>query len=206
MKRTITAFLCSIIILILFAGLAGSALSSTESATQQLKGSIDKLLEVLKDPELKAEDQKEVRREKLRIIAKERFDFRMMSQRSLARHWKGLTDEQKDEFTELFGSLLEDSYMSKIEAYTDEEVVYLKELVKKKKTREYAQINTKIITDEVEIPINYRMYRQDEKPWMVYDMIIEGVSMVNNYRSQFGQILEKKSFDSLVEQLKDKKE
>ncbi len=206
MKRTITAFLCSTIILILFAGLAGSASSSTESATQQLKGSIDKLLEVLKDPELKAEDQKEARREKLRIIAKERFDFRMMSQRSLARHWKGLTDEQKDEFTELFGSLLEDSYMSKIEAYTDEEVVYLKELVKKKKTREYAQINTKIITDEVEIPINYRMYRQDEKPWMVYDMIIEGVSMVNNYRSQFGQILEKKSFDSLVEQLKDKKE
>ncbi|WDP89149.1 MAG: ABC transporter substrate-binding protein [Desulfobacter sp.] len=199
-----------IMMALLAAGLVLAALSpctaGTESATDQLKASIDQILDVLRDQALKAQEQKEIRRAKLRRIAGERFDYRRMSQLSLARHWRGRSDEEKDEFTRLFSTLLEDSYMSKIESYTDEKVVYLTERIKKKKSKEYAKINTKIITQTAEIPINYMMYRAGAGPWRVYDMVIEGVSMVNNYRSQFGQILEKKSFGELIEQLKEKKE
>jgi len=182
------------------------ASGDTDSATVQLKTSIDRMLDVLRDPDLKADDKQEIRREKIREIAGKRFDYRRMSQLSLARHWRGRTNSEKDEFTHLFSNLLEDAYLSKIESYTDEEVVYLKERIKKKKTKEYAKINTKIVTQTTEIPIDYMMYRTGQEPWRVYDMVIEGVSMVNNYRSQFGQHLERKSFDTLINQLKEKKE
>jgi len=187
-----------------FSGGFFPAAAGTESATFQLKTSIDQILDVLRDPEFKAENQKDARREKLRQIAGHRFDYRRMSQLSLAKHWRGRSDGEKEEFTHLFSALLEDAYMSKIESYTDEKVVFLKERIKKKKTKEYAKINTKIITQSAEIPIDYMMFRVGSGPWMVYDMVIEGVSMVNNYRSQFGQILERESFDTLIKQLKDK--
>ena len=186
-------------------GWAAGAAAGTESPMAELKASVDRILDVLKTPDLKSGDKLEIRREKLREIAEERFDYRRMSQLSLARHWKGRTDEEKETFIRLFRELLEDSYMSKIESYTDEEVVYVKERIKKKKSKEYAQIDTKIITQTAEIPINYKMYRKDGRPWMVYDMVIEGVSMVNNYRSQFAQFLEGNSFEKLVDRLKEKK-
>lgn len=168
--------------------------------TEQLQTSIDQILTILRDPELKPESREADRREKLRQVAKLRFDYQKMSQLSLGKHWKGITDEQKKEFTQLFSKLLEDTYMAKIETYTDEKVVFLKERIKKKK----AQVNTKVITKTVEIPINYRMYRKSESNWMVYDMVIEGVSMIGNYRSQFGQLLEQKSFEDLISKLKAK--
>ena len=100
----------------------------------------------------------------------------------------------------MFGKLLEDTYVSKIDDYTDEEVVYVKEFVRGKK----AQVYTKIITDTVEIPIDYRMYKTKDGKWMVYDLVIEGVSLVGNYRSQFDQILRKEPYEKLVEDLEKK--
>ncbi len=191
-------------VLTFFSGSTFPASAGTASATVQLKTSIDQILDVLRDPELKADNQKGARREKLRAIAGQRFDYRRMSQMSLARHWKERNDGEKEEFTLLFSALLEDAYMSKIESYTDEKVVFLKEQIKINKEKEYAKINTKIITQSAEIPIDYMMFRVGDGPWLVYDMVIEGVSMVNNYRSQFGQILERESFATLIQQLKDK--
>ena len=136
----------------------------------------------------------------LRQIAAERFDYRKMTQLCLGRYWNDRTDKEKKEFTRLFSALLEDTYMAKIESYTDEKVVFLTERKAKKK----AQINTKIVTDSVEIPINYRMYQKSEGNWMVYDLVIEGVSLVGNYRSQFGQILDNRSYEELVAKLKEK--
>ncbi len=167
----------------------------------QLKITIDKILEILRDPSLEGEEQVEKRRASLRKVINERFSFAKMSQLSLGRHWKKRSDEEKKVFIELFGQLLEETYISKIEAYTDEEVVYVKEYVKKKK----AQINTKIITQTIEIPIDYRMYNT-KGSWLVYDLVIEGVSLVGNYRSQFDQILKKDSYEKLVEELKKKVE
>ena len=166
----------------------------------QLKITIDKILEILRDPSLKGEEQVEKRRVSLRKVINERFSFAKMSQLSLGRHWKKRSDEEKKIFIDLFGQLLEETYISKIEAYTDEKVVFVKEYVKKKK----AQINTKIVTQTIEIPINYRMYNAKDGSWLVYDLVIEGVSLVGNYRSQFDQMLQKDSYEKLVEELKKK--
>lgn len=169
-------------------------------AKVQLEGSIHQILSVLRDPALKPPDQQAVRREKLRQVAAGRFDYAKMTQLSLGRYWKDRTPEEQDEFIRLFSKLLEDTYMGKIETYTDEKVVFLGERTAKKK----AQIDTKIVTDTVEIPINYRMYQKTDTNWMVYDLVIEGVSLIGNYRSQFGQILDSHSYQELVQKLKEK--
>ena len=166
----------------------------------QLKVTIDNVLEILRDQSLKGDEKREEKKESLRRVIHERFSFAKMSQLSLARHWKKRSDEEKKVFIEMFGQLLEEIYISKIDDYTDEEVVYVKEFVRGKK----AQVYTKIITDTVEIPIDYRMYQTEDGKWMVYDLVIEGVSLVGNYRSQFDQILRKESYEKLVEDLKKK--
>ena len=166
----------------------------------QLKVTIDNVLEILRDQSLKGDEKREEKKESLRRVIHERFSYAKMSQLSLARHWSKRSDEEKKVFIELFGQLLEEIYISKIDNYTDEEVVYVKEFVRGKK----AQVYTKIITDTVEIPIDYRMYQTEDGKWMVYDLVIEGVSLVGNYRSQFDQILRKESYEKLVEDLKKK--
>ncbi len=189
-----------VLVVILLMGLTSSVNAATSLPREQLKQTIDQILEVLRDSSLQTEDKKIQRREMVRQIARVRFDYRKMSQLSLGKHWKGITDQEKNDFVDLFGTLLENTYMAKIETYTNEKVVFLKDRVKKKK----AQVNTKIITKSVEIPIDYRMYRKKENLWMVYDMVIEGVSMIGNYRSQFSQMLERGSFESLMAKLKEK--
>lgn len=166
----------------------------------QLKMTVDKIMEILKDPSLKGEEQTEKRRAFLRKAFKERFSFAKMSQLSLGRHWRDRSDEEKKIFIDLFGKLLEITYISKIEGYTDEQIVYEKEFIQKKR----AQVTTKIITKTIEIPIDYRLYNDTGNSWMIYDLVIEGVSLVANYRSQFDHILQKESYDKLVEELKKK--
>ena len=189
-----------VLVVILLMGLTSSVTAAASLPREQLKQTIDQILGVLRDPGLQTQDKKIQRREILREIARVRFDYRKMSQLSLGKNWKTITDQEKKDFIDLFGTLLEDTYMAKIETYTNEKVVFLKDRVKKKK----AQVNTKIITKSVEIPIDYRMYRKKENLWMVYDIVIEGVSMIGNYRSQFGQMLERGSFESLMAKLKEK--
>lgn len=168
----------------------------------QLKASIDQIIEVLKDPSLKGEENTVRRREALRSIIDKRFSFAAMSQRTLAKHWKQRSAEEKAQFVQLFGKLLENTYVSKIESYTNEKVEYVKELMNGTK----GTIYTKIVTESIEIPIEYRMYKTDGDQWMVYDLVIEGVSLVANYRSQFDQILQKDSYEKLVADLKKKVE
>ena len=164
----------------------------------QLESSIDRILEVLRDPDLKARPGE--RREKLRKIAADRFDYGRMTRLSLGRYWNKGSQAEKEEVTRLFSKLLEDTYMGKIETYTNEKVVYVGERTAKRK----AQIDTKIITQTVEIPINYRLYQKTKDNWMVYDIVIEGVSLISNYRSQFGQILDGGTFQELIEKLQKK--
>lgn len=170
------------------------------SVQDQLKTTIDKIMDILRDPSLKGDLHTQERRKALRSTVNQRFSFEKMSQLSLARHWKQRNDEEKKAFIQMFGQLLENTYISKIEAYTNEKVEYVKEYVNGNK----AQINTKIITETVEIPIDYRMYQEKDGTWMIYDLVIEGVSLVGNYRSQFDQILQKDPYEKLVEDLKKK--
>ena len=169
-------------------------------AQEQLQTTIDKLIKTLKDHDLKGDTQIEQRREALCNVINERFSFAKMSQLSLARHWKKRSAEEKEVFIKLFGKLLEETYISKIETYTDEKIVYGKEKIKKNK----AKIYTKVVTQSLEIPIDYSMYKTKQGSWMVYDLVIEGVSLVGNYRSQFSKILEKDSYEKLLEDLKKK--
>lgn len=166
----------------------------------QLKTSIDKLVDVLKDPQYQGQENLAKRRDMLRAIIHERFSFSRMSQLSLGKYWRQISPEEKDEFIALFGRLLEKTYVSRIESYNNEEVVYIKTSEKNNK----AQVDTKIITESLEIPINYRMYMQSDGSWKVYDIVVEGVSLVGNYRSQFNQVLRKDSFETLMEDLKKK--
>ena len=174
--------------------------SQASQAQEELKITMDKILEILSDPSLKGEDKIEEKRASLRKAIKKKFSFSKMSQLSLGRHWKKRNDEEKKIFSELFGQLLEQTYISKIESYTDEKIIFVKDYVKKKK----AQVNTKIITDTIEIPIDYRMYKTKNGTWLVYDIVVEGVSLVGNYRSQFNQILQKGSYEKLVEDIRKK--
>ncbi len=176
--------------------------ATAQTATETIKGSIDGILAVLKAPELKGDDKKEVRRQKIREIAQQRFDYDRMSQLSLGKHWRGRTPEEKKAFTARFCQLIESTYISKLEMYTNEKMIYAGEQLKKKKNREYAKIDTRLVTvDGAEVPIEYMMHRQENTPWLVFDIKIEGVSMVNNYRSQFSQILDKKPFSELIKEL-----
>jgi phospholipid transport system substrate-binding protein len=170
------------------------------SAREQLAASIDAIVAVLKDESLQGEANTARRREVLREKIYERFDFEKMSQFSLGRHWRGRTDEERQTFMTLFSRLLENTYVGKIESYTDEQVTYVKEQVRDDK----AQIDTKIITDTIEIPIDYRMYRTGDGQWLVYDLVVEGVSLVANYRSQFTQMLDSGTFESLILELEKK--
>ncbi|WP_457551889.1 Tgt2/MlaC family protein [Desulfobacula sp.] len=173
---------------------------SASSVQDQLKVTLDKILVILREKSTPEQELSEQKRTSLRNLIHEQFSFAKMSQLCLARHWKKRNDEEKKHFIELFGKLLEETYVSKIESYTNEKVVFLKEYVKKRK----AQVNTKVITASVEIPIDYRLYQTKDGIWLVYDVVIEGVSLVGNYRSQFDQILQKEPFEKLIQDLENK--
>lgn len=184
------------IIMLFFA--ASHAVASP--AREQLEATIDSIIKILEDDTLKSEAYAAQRREALRKVIYARFDFEKMSQLSLARHWRDRTPAERQTFVRLFSRLLEDTYVGKIEAYNDEKVRYVKEQIRDNK----AQIDTVVVGDTIEIPIDYRMYAAADGQWRVYDMVVEGVSLVANYRSQFSRMLESDSFESLIRQLEEK--
>ena len=168
---------------------------------QVLRGGIDQILNILSEPEPKQNDQSRIQKEKLGAVIEKTFDFREMASRSLARHWNRFTDSQKKEFTSLFSRLLGNTYIERIRrGYKDEKVEYLgQEMVGDSK----AFVKTKVFGEGLEIPVNYSMLKRNGI-WVVYDVNIEGVSMVKNYRSQFGGILLKSPPAKLINMLKDK--
>jgi phospholipid transport system substrate-binding protein len=169
--------------------------------THQVKQSVDKVLDILKDKELKKPSKTKDRRAAIRSIVSERFDFEEMAKRSLALHWRTRTPEERKEFVSLFTDLLERSYIKKIETYTDEKINYTAERIE----GDYADVNTKILTKRnVEIPIEYRLIKK--KDWQVYDVVIEGVSLINNYRTQFNKVIRTNSYAELVKRMKNKQE
>jgi phospholipid transport system substrate-binding protein len=168
--------------------------------SDQLKAQIDRVLRTLEDPELKKEGHAKDRRAAVRKIANDIFDFGETARRSLGRHWQGRTPAERDEFVQLFSDLLERSYISKIETYGGEKIVYNGDTVE----GDLAKVQTKLVTkSSAEIPIEYRMHKQGER-WLVYDVIIEGVSLVANYRTQFNKIIQTSSFQELMNKMKNK--
>ncbi len=167
---------------------------------EAVKGHVNKVLDVLRDPSLKGESGKKAKKTKIRTISDKMFDFTELSRRTLAQDWKKLNPEQQKEFIELYKCLLEDAYSDKIVTYTEEKVLFTKENPLSEKTFE---IQTTIVTKKADVPIYYRVI-QKEGEWRVYDVVIEGVSLINNYRTQFREILSNKKPDALLDTLRKK--
>jgi phospholipid transport system substrate-binding protein len=168
--------------------------------TDAVQGEVDKIITKLQDPEFK-QKTKEEKIAGIREIINEIFDWTELSKRTLGRNWKKFSDAQKTEFTDLFSRLLEGVYADRLLAYSDEKVVFEKETeMKPGKVEVTSHIRT---ADGTKIPLNYRMVEKDGR-WRVYDVVIEGVSMVKNYRGQFREILSKKKPEDLIETLKKK--
>ncbi len=196
MKRVL--ILWTTISALFIGGALHAASVQAATPTEQLKTSIDAVLKLLKDEELKRPEKFKERRALLRKTISKRFDFNEMSKRSLATQWAKRTPQERKEFVDLFTNLLEKSYMDRIEAYTDEEIEYNGESI----DNDYAVVKTTIRAKDKEgIPIDYKLAK-DGDSWLVYDVVIEGVSLVNNYRNQFNKIISAGSYAELVKKMK----
>lgn len=167
------------------------------SPTAQIRERIEGTIRILNRADLRAKARKSEREELLRKEIRPAFDFGEMSRRSLGVRWRERTPEEKRKFEDIFAELLENSYLGKIETYKGEKIRFVRERVEDS----YAEVNTVIVTSgQREIPIDYRVTMK-EGQWRIYDVVIEGISLVGNYRAQFAAILEKSSFDELVKKL-----
>jgi phospholipid transport system substrate-binding protein len=156
------------------------------------------MIAVLQDPKLKSESMATERRNALRKEAESIFDFTETAKRALGRHWQNLSDSERREFVALFADLLERTYINKIERYSGENIVYVGESTE----GELATVKTKFVTKQgTEIPIDYRLLRRGDR-WVIYDVLIEGISMIGNYRTQFDRILKTGSYQELVRRMK----
>lgn len=165
-----------------------------------VKANVDKVLEVLRDPKLNAESAKETKKEKLRSIYDGMFDQVELSRRTLAQNWNNLNPAQRKEFVQLFRQVLEKAYIDKILAYVNEKVLFGKE-VQLSETK--VEVQTTINTSSKNIPVYYRVILKDGE-WKVYDVVIENVSLISNYRTQFNDILAKNTPEQMLEILRKK--
>ena len=169
--------------------LVGEAFAES-AITKDLKQTIDKVVEIVSDPEMKKNPK--LKRERLRETIGVRFNYTQMVMRSLAKNYKDRTDKEREEFTDLFKKLLENSYASKIENYQNETINYLDEKIKGK----YALVKTQIVRKDATIDVDYKLINEGGK-WTVYDFVIEEVSLIRNYRSQFSKIIKTESYGAL---------
>ena len=174
------------------------ATNAFAAVTDEVKKTVDEVVRIVSDKEMKKNDQK--RRQALKKSISTIFDYNEMAKRSLGKHWNQRSAAEKKQFAELFASLLENSYASKIESYNNEKIVYLKETM----DGDHAEVKSKVVTAKRdEFTLDYRMINQNGK-WTVYDVVIEGVSLVSNYRTQFNKIITSNGYPELVKKLQTK--
>ena len=196
-------------VFVLMVSLASFVWAAPGPVTDSLKGTLDKIIDVLNDPSLKTPGKENERKNTLLKLIKERFDEEAFARRALGVHWKKRTKEEKQEFVEIFSDLLERTYLKKIDDYlakagnfSGKNIAYLNETVKGR----YVIVKTKVIVnDETQIPVLY-LFKNKQGNWLAVDIAIEGVSLVKNYRAQFKEILANSSFAELIDKLKSKQQ
>jgi phospholipid transport system substrate-binding protein len=193
MKKRFIVFSLLIIFILSVQAYAGAP-------TVAVDNTVKRVLDVLRDPKLKSPTAKEIKKEKLRVIYKDMFDEMEFSRRTLTRNWKKFSPKQQEEFVNLFEQVLEKAYLDKILDYSNEKIVFYKETMI---PEDKAEIQSKIVTSSKEIPIDYRMILKDGK-WKVYDVVVENVSLVQNYRTQFNEILADGTPEQLLQTLRKK--
>jgi len=185
--------------LLLAAGGGGGAQPGA-TPTQVVQTATDHVLQIVQDSELAAPISQERRRAEVQRIADHLFDFQEMSRRALALHWRERTPQEQSEFVAVFKRLLARAYIGKLESYSGEQIVYLSEAI----DGEFASVRSRIVTGRgTEIPVDYRLRLVDSR-WMVYDVAVQGVSFVANYRGQFDRIIRTSSFQTLMRDLRSK--
>jgi phospholipid transport system substrate-binding protein len=188
------------IMLLLAASLLIASVAFANPPADEIKKTVDDVVRIVADKAMKNNETK--RRQALKKSISHIFDYAEMAKRSMGKHWNVRTPAEKKVFVDLFATLLENSYAGKIESYNNEKIVYIKDLV----DGNYAEVKSKVVTaNRDEFTLDYRLFKQNNK-WMVYDVIIEGVSLVSNYRSQFNKIITANGYDKLVKKLQSKTE
>jgi phospholipid transport system substrate-binding protein len=165
--------------------------------TEQVRRYTDHVQQILDDPKIKQADK----RTAVRKVAEQVFDLTETAKRALGQHWKKRTPAEQEEFVQLFADLLERTYIAKIDLYGGERLQYTTEAV----DGDYAVVRAKVLAKQVEVPVEARMHRRGER-WLIYDIAIENVSLVGNYRSQFDRIIRTSSYEELVRRLKTKRD
>ena len=173
------------------------ALASSENdPLVQVQKSVDEIFMILQSEELQTPEKKDERKQRILTVVNRMFDFRGMARSSLGQNWNSLTTEERDRFVSLFASLIEQRYIGKIDAYSNQKVIYKNQRVRNNKARVY----TVIIDKDLEIPIDYSLQMSQGK-WLIKDLKIENVSLIANYRRDFNSIIRKEQFAGLVEKI-----
>ena len=194
LKRT---FFCALTLsLALFLTATSAQADPAADARASLKGAIDQVLDLIKDPAFSNPATRENQIEAIDSKIREIFDFSEFSSRTVGKNWKNFTDTQKTQFIDAFAQLLRATYIDKVEGYNGEEVKYLGETVGTKGDKVEVDTSISLKTQEAPIKVSYRML--DKGRWVVYDVVIEGVSLVQNYRTQFNELLQKGDADALI--------
>lgn len=182
-----------------------TVLPATAGSTEPMaiiKVPIDRVIDILNDPQYKVAGTKLTQRNQIWKHIGPMFDFDQVARRAVARKWRDFADTEKAAFTDVFAQFLGNTYIDKIQGeYHNEQIVYLGQNYH---SEVYAEVKTQIVRTTVEIPVNYRMRKNSDDQWKVYDIIVEGVSLVKNYRSQFASILRKETPAQLIQRLNDK--
>lgn len=180
--------------------LVAAATAGTTTPTEVVQATVNRAITLVQDADLARPVNADKRRSELRRVAEDLFDFGEMSRRALARHWGECSSQEREEFVRLFTDLLERSYLSKIENWSGEKVLFVSEAI----DGDYAAVRSKIVTvRKQEVPVEYRLYRAGQR-WQVYDVLFEGVSFIATYRSQFNRIIQASSFAGLMDKMREK--
>ena len=165
-----------------------------------VRTAVDKAVQILKDPKLQSQDKKRERIERLREALNPIFDYEEMAKRALGSHWRRRTPAEQEEFVKLFRDFLEKIYSDKVDLYGGEKVRFGREMIDK----DFAQVESAVIKPNgEEIAVSYKL-RQMNGQWKVYDVVVENISIVNNYRSQFDRVISSSSYEELVKRLQEK--
>jgi len=196
-EHTVRKWLIGLILLTLlqvsFPAFAGVPLDT-------VKANVNGVIEVLRDPKLQGESGTKVKEQRIATAAEKLFDFVELSKRTLGLNWNKFTQDQRKEFVELFKSILKDAYVEKITAYTNEQVNFTKEVPLSEDT---VEVQSDIVAKSGQVPIYYRVIKKDSE-WKVYDVVIEGVSLISNYSTQFREILANNPPEKVLETLRKK--
>lgn len=180
--------------------LASPGWAAQSEPTTIVKQVTEQVFGILENPQLQGPEKRQERQQRMKQISAEIFDWEEMARRALARHWRGLTPQQQQEFVGLFRDLVERSYMNRLDSAVGEKqnILYTGEQADGSRVL----VKTRVVTKRnQEVPIDYSMHKGDGR-WQVYDVIIEGISLISNYRSQFNRILTSSSYDDLVQKIK----